>query len=73
MKISTDEGKTWVEVDSLRIIKDLDDPTDQEIDASLFFNFTHEGVVVDAWVNDVCEGTNAETYIELGDRLVNGI
>ena len=66
MKISLDDGDTWVEVEKLRVLKEFD----HDLDAEIAFNFTHEGLVTDVWVMDVCEGTSSETYQEIGDRLV---
>ncbi len=30
MKVSLDDGKTWVDVNTVRVIQDVDDPTDNE-------------------------------------------
>lgn len=68
MKISTDGGTTWVDVDQLRVLKAVDNP--DGVDAEIAFNFTGEGLVTDVWVGNVCEGTSSETYQEIGDRLV---
>jgi hypothetical protein len=74
MKISLDDGKSWIEVQGLRIIKEFDAHIDtdyEEIQAELHFNFTQEGIVTDVWVNNTCEGTESQLYVELGDNLVN--
>ena len=75
MKVSLDNGKTWVEVETVRVIQEIDDPTDYEepIKAELHFNFTHEGLVTDVFIDDACDGTSSEMYVEMGDRLVNGV
>ena len=70
MKISTDNGNTWINVEQLRVLKAFDHP--DGLDAEMVFNFTDEGLITDVWVMDVCEGTSSETYIEIGDRLVDG-
>lgn len=76
MKISLDDGKTWVDASNVRVIKDfdphIDTDNDEEIVAELHFNFTQEGLVTDVYVNNVCDGTSSELYQEMGDRLVNG-
>lgn len=76
MKISTDGGKTWVDVDQLRVAVgvDRDDELDEDEgdEAELHFNFTEEGLIIDTWVDGVCVGTSSELYLEIGDRLVDG-
>ena len=75
LKVSLDDGKTWIEVPSLRVIKEfdlhIDTDDDEEVQAELHFNFTQEGLVNDVWVNNTCEGTESSLYVELGDNLVN--
>ena len=75
MKISLDDGKTWIEVEGVRIIQEfdpmVDKETEEEINAELQFNFTKEGMIMDVLVNNVCDGTSSEMYHEIGDRLVN--
>ena len=75
MKISTDDGITWVEVESIRVKKEypihVNDEGD-EVEAELAVNFTHEGIITDVWINNTCEGTSSETYLEIGNRLVDG-
>jgi len=74
MQISLDDGKTWQEVVSLRVIKEFDPVVDADketVQAELHFNFTAEGVVTDVWVSNTCEGTDSEMYVEIGDRIVN--
>lgn len=75
MKVSLDGGKTWQEVEEVRVIKDIPDPTDYEddepIQAELHFCFTEEGLITDVWIDDACDGTDSIDYLELGDKLVN--
>jgi len=74
MKVSLDNGNTWVEVENLKVIQNIEDPTDYEDEPSeveLHFNFTSEGVVTDVWINDICQGTSSEVYLTIGDNLVN--
>lgn len=68
MKISTDNGVNWINVDQVRVLKAVDNP--DGLDAEIAFNFTGEGLITDVWVDDVCQGTSSETYQEVGDRLV---
>lgn len=68
MKISTDGGTTWIDVQEVRVLKTVDHPDD--LDSEILFNFTHEGLITDVWVGNVCEGTSSEMYEEIGDRLV---
>jgi hypothetical protein len=70
MKISTDGGDTWINVEQVEVLKALDHP--DGLDAEIVFKFTDEGLITDVWVMDVCEGTSSETYQEVGDRLVDG-
>jgi hypothetical protein len=76
MKVSLDDGKTWIDANTVRLIQEIDDPTDYEddepIQAELHFCFTEEGLVTDVWIDDACDGTSSEMYVEMGDRLVNG-
>lgn len=74
MKVSLDNGDTWVEVENLKVIQNIEDPTDYEEEPSLVelhFNFTNEGVVTDVWINDICQGSSSEIYLNIGDNLVN--
>lgn len=74
MKVSLDNGDTWVEVENLKVIQNIEDPTDYEDEPSeveLHFNFTSEGVVTDVWINDICQGSSSEVYLNIGDNLVN--
>jgi hypothetical protein len=68
MKISTDGGGTWIDTQEIRVLKTIDNP--DSLDSEILFNFTQEGLIVDVWVENVCEGTSSETYQEIGDRLV---
>jgi hypothetical protein len=70
MKISFDDGDTWVEVKSVRISQEFPNPDDVDQNAELAFNFTHEGLVTDLWVDDVCQGSKNQLYLEIGDDLV---
>ena len=71
MKISTDGGITWTEVDSVRVIQKIPDTFNEEekFEIELLFNFTHEGLIQDLWIDNANEGTTSETYNEIGDRL----
>lgn len=69
MKISTDGGHTWVEVEALRVSQELQH---EDAEAEVTFNFTSEGLIIDAWADGYCQGTSSETYLEIGDRLVDG-
>jgi len=79
MKVSLDDGKTWLEVENLRIIQKIEDPTDKEptdcedepSEVELHFNFTNEGIITDAWINNICEGSSSEMYLNIGDNLIN--
>ena len=68
MKISTDGGETWIDVEQLRVLQPVDNP--ENLEAEIAFNFTQEGLITDVWVENVCEGTSSEMYQEIGDRLV---
>jgi hypothetical protein len=68
MKISTDGGHTWTDMEKVQVLKALDHP--DELDSEILFNFTGEGLITDVWVGNVCEGTSCEMYQEIGDRLV---
>jgi hypothetical protein len=70
MKISTDGGTTWINVEQVKVLKAIDHS--DGLDAEIVFKFTDEGLITDVWVMDVCEGTSSETYLEIGDRLVYG-
>jgi len=70
MRVSLDGGTNWVEVEGVLVSQDVEDP-EGEREAHIDFSFTHEGLIVDIWVNDVCEGTSSEMYQEIGDRLVS--
>ncbi len=69
MRVSLDGGTNWVEVEGVLVSQDVEDP-EGENEAHIEFAFTHEGLIVDVWVNNVCEGTSSEMYQEIGDRLV---
>jgi len=71
MKISTDGGLTWTDVDSVRISQEIPDTFNEEekFEIELLFNFTHEGLIQDLWIDNVNEGSMTETYNEIGDRL----
>ena len=71
MKISTDDGITWVEVESIRISQEVPNPDDADQKAELAFNFTHEGLITDLWLDDVCQGTENQLYLEIGNKLVD--
>jgi hypothetical protein len=75
MKISLDDGKTWQEVSGVRIACEIPDPTDyeedEETDAELLFTFTDEGLVTDVVLNGFVENSTSQTYIELGDEIIN--
>lgn len=72
MTVSLDGGSTWVDAESVRVLVNLEPPedADPDTDAHLLYNFSGEGLVTDAWVNNVCEGTTSATYYEVGDSLV---
>ena len=70
MKVSLDDGKTWLEVESVRVSQNIPDPTENELEVNLNFNFTHEGLISDVWIDNVVQGTSSETYLEIGDKLV---
>lgn len=72
MRISLDDGKTWQTVTSLSVVKDLPGVGDVET-AEVVFRFENDDVTTNVWVNDVCQGTSSETYVEMGDRLVDGV
>lgn len=72
MRISLDDGKTWTTVKSLIFAQDLPGVGDVE-SAEVTFNFTDKSLTTHVWVNDVCQGTSSETFVELGDRLVDGV
>lgn len=74
MQISLDDGQSWQEVQQVRIVKKFDpvlDSDDEILNAELHFNFTAEGTVTDVWINNVCEGSASQTYLDIGDELVD--
>ena len=77
MKISfsIDDGKNWISCEGIRVKAEYpihSNDEGDEVEAELAVNFTHEGIITDVWINNTCEGTSSETYIEIGDRLVDG-
>lgn len=74
MKVSLDDGKTWVDVNTVRVIQDVDDPTDNEEPAKvqLHINLLKDKMENYVFIDDGCDGSDVCTYLELGDRLVNG-
>lgn len=71
MKVSLDDGITWVDTDSVRICKlsERVDSNGENIDSELHFNFTHEGLTKDLWIDNVCERTISDMYEDIGDML----
>jgi hypothetical protein len=79
MKVSIDNGETWVEVnDTVKVIyNDLeidDGPRACSIEAELHVTLTHEGVIQDVFpfVDDPFReswGTSSEMAQEITDRL----
>lgn len=73
MLISTDDGRTWHAVDSVRVAYDVDADLGQgEIAVALHLNITTEGViadVIDEKRHQVLE-TRSETAQEITDRLL---
>ncbi len=69
MKVSLDGGANWIETEGVLVSQDVEDP-EGEHESHIDFAFTHEGLIVDVWVDNVCEGTSSEMYQEIGDRLV---
>ncbi len=74
MQISLDDGKTWQEVASLRVIKEFDpvvDADEETVQAELHFDFASVHLITQVYVNNVCERTTSESYTVMGDRLIN--
>ena len=76
MKISfsIDDGKTWVSCEGIRVKTEYpihSNDEGDEVEAELAFNFTHEGLITDLWLDDVCQGTENQLYLEIGNKLVD--
>lgn len=74
MKVSLDGGLTFSEVDQVMVVQDIDDPTDNEEPAKieLHINLFKDKMASHVFIDDACDGSDVVTYLELGDRLVNG-
>jgi hypothetical protein len=68
MLVSFDDGETWQEVPSIRIIQEVEGD-EEGVEGELHFNFTTEGLITDLWVEDVCEISSSETYQEMENRM----
>lgn len=74
ISISLDGGKNWVKCpEGVRVNIAEQDINGEEGD--LVFNFTHEGVITDIWVQtelieDSNVGTSSEMYCDIIERLV---
>ena len=65
MKISLDNGATWSDSDTVRVI------VENVYDAleDLHFNFTHEGLITDVVVDGELQAGTSEMYGEISDRI----
>lgn len=71
MKISTDGGLNWIEVESLQVSQEIPNTFNEQedVEIELLFNFTKESLTQCLWINNVNEGTVSQTYVEVGDAL----
>ena len=71
MKISLDNGVTYVEIEQVRVIFD-DLEVGNLLPAELHINITDEGIITDVWRTDVDANfaTQSESAQEIIDRLV---
>ena len=52
MKVSLDDGVTWQEAETVRVMyEQVDAPLRGEHPHDLFFTFTHEGLITDLWAD----------------------
>lgn len=73
ISITYDDGKTWIPCpDGVRVNIWING---EEHQGELVFNFTHEGVITDIWVQTKADcdsnvGTSSEMYSDIISRLV---
>lgn len=73
MKISLDNGKTWNEVEDVRIIHDIDDKPEDGESVEYEIHHTHEGTIENVWFNNQCLGTASVTCNERTSLLLEDI
>jgi hypothetical protein len=72
MKVSLDKGQTWVDVENVLVSQNIPDnySENKDIEIEVVFHFDQSGLVQRLWLNNVNEGTVTESYLEIGERLV---
>lgn len=73
LQYTLDDGKTWIKCpEGIQICLETEVPG-EDISGDLVFNFTHEGLICDVWLNNPESsniGTSSEMYNEIVERLV---
>lgn len=76
ISITLNDGKTWIPCpEGVRVNIDDQDIDGEDSKGDLVFNFTHEGVITDIWVQTEADcdsnvGTSCEMYSDIISRLV---
>jgi len=76
ISITFNDGKTWIPCpDGVRVNIENQWIDGEERQGELVFNFTHEGVITDIWVQTEADcdsnvGTSSEMYSDIISRLV---
>lgn len=73
LKYSVDGGQTWIDAEGIRVIVEDQFIPGEDVTGDLVFNFTHEGLITDVWMNDdesLNIGTKSEMYDDIIVRLV---
>jgi len=72
MKVSLDDGITWINTESVKIkvIKDVDS-NGENIVSEIDFSFTNEELITVVWIDNVCEGISSHKYEDIGNKLVS--
>jgi hypothetical protein len=73
---SLDNGKTWISCDTIVVKKEYPlhiNDENEEVNAELVTKFEQAGLTTNVWVHNTCEGTSSESYLEIGNRLVDGV
>lgn len=73
MKVTLDNGETWIDADSVQVIYAIPDTFSEhkDLDIELSFKFTAEGLTQDLWIEGVNQGKLVDTYNEIGENLAS--
>ena len=73
MKVSLDDGITWINTETVKICKVITDVCSdgENIVSEIDFSFTNEELITIVWIDNVCEGISSHKYEDIGNKVVS--